>query len=89
MFDMASRFKKNLQIMQKELADGPALIDPYRRVLIQLNPTGVEIWGLLDGERSVLEIIGALRDRFEVSDETLKKDVISFLKELFRREMMR
>ena len=75
--------------MQRELDDGPALIDPYRRVLIQLNPTGVEIWGLLDGERSVIEIISVLRDKFEVSDETLNKDVVSFLKELFRREMIR
>jgi hypothetical protein len=89
MVDINCRFKKNPQIMQKELADGPALIDPYRRVLIQLNPTGVEIWELLNGERSILDITDALRERFEVGDETLKKDVVSFLKELFRREMIR
>lgn len=89
MVDITSRFKKNSQIIHKELADGPVLIDPYRRVLIKLNPTGVEIWGLLDGERSVLEIISVLRDRFEVSDETINKDVVNFIKELFRREMIR
>jgi hypothetical protein len=87
--DMQRNFKKSDQIICKEFEEGPVLIDPYRRTLIKLNPTALEIWGLLDGERPVSMIVETIRDRFEVDDETLKKDVVIFLKDLIKLEMIR
>jgi hypothetical protein len=87
--DTSYCFRKNEQILLKELAEGPALIDPYRRTLTTLNPTAFEIWQLIDGGHSVAEIIEAVRDSFDAEGEGLKKDVTSFLKDLVKREMIR
>jgi hypothetical protein len=88
MVDTSHYYRKNEQILCKELEDGPVLIDAYRRTLVRLNPTALEIWGLLDGGHSVDEIIVALRDTFEIGEQELKKDVIKFLQELAKREMI-
>lgn len=89
MVDARYCFRKNEQILYKELKEGPVLIDPYRRTLIRLNPAALEIWRLLDGERPVSAIIETILDSFEVDGETAKKDVTGFLKDLARREMIR
>ncbi len=89
MITLEARFRKNDTILYKELSGTPALIDPYRRTLVRLNPAAFEIWQLLDGTRSVLEIIGSVRDAFEIDEASLRKDVIGFLKEMLRREMIR
>lgn len=81
-------YRKNDFIICKELADGPVLIDPYRRTLVQLNPVAREIWQLLDGGHSVAAVIDILKTDFEVDIKILEKDVIGFLKDLFRREII-
>jgi len=89
MVDMRHCFKRNGQILRKESKEGPVLIDPYRRTLIQLNPTALEIWQLVDGTRSVMEIIEAMRDVFEADEEVLRKDIAGFLEDMMKREMIR
>jgi hypothetical protein len=89
MVDTRYRFKKNDSMIYKELADGPVLIDPYRRTVIRMNPVAFEIWRLLDGERSVSDVMDSLRETFDVDEQDLEKDMTSFLKELIKREMLR
>ena len=48
----------------------------------QMNILGGEIWKLLDGVRGEDEIVGALRNMFEVDDATLRADVHAFLEDL-------
>lgn len=82
-------YKKNDLIIYKEIDDSSALIDPYRRTLVQLNPTAQAIWQLLDGEHSVAAIIDILKNDFEIDTKILEKDVVSFLKGLIRREIIK
>jgi hypothetical protein len=81
-------YRKNDQIIYKDLGGAPVLIDPYRRTLVQLNPTAHKIWLLLDGERPVTAIIEVLNAEFEIDPGKLEQDISSFLKELVRREMI-
>ena len=87
--DIGYCFSKNGQIIYKDLGDGPALIDPYRRTLVKMNPTALYIWELLDGGRSVAAIIEILKAEFEIDPKIIKKDVINFLKELNKREIIK
>jgi hypothetical protein len=64
------------------------LIDPYRRVLVKLNPVAQEIWLLLDGSRTCAGIREGLKAVFDADDKELEKDVDDFLKDLIRREMI-
>ena len=81
-------FKKNPQIICKESGGGRVLVDPYRRTLVELNPVAGGIWEMLDGACPVSGVIDALRDDFEVDPAALEKDVLAFLRELVRREMI-
>ena len=81
-------FRKNGQIVYKEMDGSGVLIDPYRRTLVQLNPTASQIWQLLDGGHSCAAIIEALREEFEVEDKELEKNVMDVLHEFFKREMI-
>jgi hypothetical protein len=72
----------------KEVNGEPALIDPYRRTLVTLNPAAFVIWQLLDGRRSAADIIEQLKTEFEVDGKTLERDVLDFYKDLIVREMI-
>jgi|WetSurMetagenome_2_1015567.scaffolds.fasta_scaffold258453_2 coenzyme PQQ biosynthesis protein PqqD len=87
--DNAYCYRRNEQIMRKDLDDCPVLIDPYRMTLVKLNPAAESIWQLFDGGHSVDEIIDILKNEFEVDAKTLEKDLRRFLNDLIRREMIR
>jgi len=50
--------------------------------LMGLNEVGAHIWGLVDGARSVGQIVDAVASRFEVSTDTARDDVQTFVSEL-------
>ena len=81
-------YAKNPAIIERHGADGPVLIDPYRRMMITLNPAALEAWRLLDGTRPVADIVAALGEQFEVGERELARDIEAFLKELVKREMV-
>ncbi len=86
--DLGYCYRKSAQIIYKELSDGPALIDSYRRTLMKLNPVAQSIWQLLDGNHSSAAIIEILENEFDADAKILEKDVLNFLREMFRREMI-
>ncbi len=47
-----------------------------------LNETGAFIWELIDGKRSVEEIIGFLTREYEIDEESASKDVLSFMEDM-------
>jgi len=81
-------YAKNSTIIERQTAEGPVLIDPYRRVMVPLDPVGREIWRLIDGARNASSMVKALGGMFDVEEETLRRDVGSFLGELAKREMI-
>jgi coenzyme PQQ biosynthesis protein PqqD len=87
--DMKYCFRKNDTIIYKDADGNAALIDPYRRTLVKLNPAAHRIWQLLDGEHPVAAIIEMLKDEFDADAKILEKDVTGFIKELTRREMIK
>ena len=47
-----------------------------------LNESGAFIWEMIDGKRSIEDIINALTAEYNTDDETAKADVFSFIKEM-------
>jgi len=88
MTDFSRCYRKNSQIITKQLGEESYLIDPYRRALIKLNPVALDIWQLIDGTRSGSEILEVLKMEFEVKEDILKSDLGSFLRELVKREII-
>jgi hypothetical protein len=53
-----------------------------------LNPVGIKVFGLLDGEHSPEQIAEAVVAEFEVSEEDALRDVKSFIEELESNGML-
>ncbi len=82
------RFARDARISWRIIEDEAILIDHDEREVMRLNPVGAEIWEGLDGTRTVNEIIDYIYHTFEVDRNRARKDVLRFLKELARREMV-
>ncbi len=51
----------------------------------QLNYLGGRIWELCDGTQDLNGIADALKDEFDIDEETLKSDVEDFIEDLIER----
>ncbi len=88
MADINYCYRKNEEIMCKEFTDRFYLVDPYRRVLMELNETAFAVWKLIDGEHSMFQIIEVIARDFAVDKNTAEKDVLKLLKDLSSREVI-
>ena len=55
---------------------------------LQLDALGTEVWGLLDGKRSVRELIAVFADRHRMHPKEAEFSVARFLRELGRRGLI-
>jgi hypothetical protein len=80
------RFRKNPQVVYRELADeGGVLLHLDSAQYHGVNSTGLAIWELLDGERTVAEVVAELRARLDEPPAALDDDVVEFLAALSAR----
>lgn len=67
----------------EQVIDGEAvLVNARGGEILVLNETGSMVWSLLDGERSVAEVLRRVQDAFDVEPEVLRQDVHAFLSAL-------
>ena len=64
------------------------LIDANEGELLHLNEVGSRVWELLDGTRSVAQLVDELHAGFDVSPARLRKDVNNFVRRLHRMELI-
>jgi len=50
--------------------------------LFTINEVGASVWGLMDGSRSVKDILQLLLDEFDVNTEQLETDIWDFIDRL-------
>ncbi len=58
------------------------------KVLRGLNPVGSRVWELIDGRRSVEEIIGVIVEEFDVAPQDAAQDVRGFVQELLDKGLV-
>ncbi len=68
--------------------EGGLVVIPGRAVVQVLNPVGAQVYSLLDGSRTVEEIVAAVTAEFDVSEEQAAQDVRLFLGELAANGML-
>jgi hypothetical protein len=70
----------NADVLCGDVADGWAvLVNVDSAASIALNATGVAIWQLVDGRRSVSDIVMALAAQFRNVPPSMESDVVSLL----------
>ena len=72
-------------ILLAEFKDGGVAFNKDSRDCHELNRTGVQILNLLDGRRSIADVVELLAEVLDESKETIKKDTEVFLEEVIGR----
>jgi hypothetical protein len=86
---LPDRPRRNADCAYREIGDeGGLVVLPGRSEVKVLNPVGLRIYSLLDGTRTVDEIVEAVTAEFAVSAEDAREDVRVFLGELAAQGML-
>jgi hypothetical protein len=84
---VSKRYEKDPTIVYREIA-GEAILVPIRRnvadmeSIYTLDSVGADIWKLIDGERTVTDILDALLGEYDVEPGVLSRDLDEFLEQL-------
>lgn len=74
-------------VVLREVA-GEHILVPIRsgvadlQAIFALNPSGVRIWELLDGERTFEAVLTAMLERYDVAAEEARADLDTFLERM-------
>ncbi|HWM13599.1 MAG TPA: PqqD family protein [Gaiellaceae bacterium] len=81
--------KKNPQVVYRALAgEGGVLLHLESGAYHGLNEVGTLIWGLLDEERTLDQLVAELRERLLDPPEDLRGEVERFLADLRERDLL-
>jgi hypothetical protein len=79
------RFAKNMALTTQQVIDELMLVPTdhnKRHQVYVMNAVAGHVWGLLDGQRRVEDIVGSIVAEFEVSPEKAEADLVIFLQQL-------
>ncbi len=89
-----SVFKPSENIVSREILDDTLIVPLVAGIgdaddeFYTLNETARQIWRMLDGQRSLGEIVKVLSQDFSSSEEEIEKDVIGFAAEMLSRNIL-
>jgi SynChlorMet cassette protein ScmD len=69
-------------VLREEFDDWAVLFNPDTAGAVGINPVGVAVWKLLNGERNLKEITAHVKDEFYDVSETIDKEVTDFVDNL-------
>ncbi|NWF76347.1 MAG: PqqD family protein [Nitrospirae bacterium] len=80
-------YTKDSSVVFRKVAEEFILVPIKKRAdevdsIYTMNEVGSRIWELVDGEKSLSEIIDIILNEFEVSPEVAEKDIIEFINQL-------
>ena len=84
---VARRYEKDPSVVYREIA-GEAILVPIRRnvadmeSIYTLDSVGAVIWDLIDGERTLVDILDALLGEYDVEANVLSRDLDEFVEQL-------
>jgi hypothetical protein len=87
---LESKISQSPSVVARELSaeDGGVLLHLETAQYHGVNPVGLLIWELLDGERSVRDVMEAVRDRIDGAPPELENDVMQFLNDIHERGLV-
>lgn len=69
-------------VLREEFDDWAVLFNPDTAAAVGVNPIGVAVWKLLDGKRSVNEIVAQIGEQYEDVPESAPDELKTFIKDL-------
>lgn len=86
-----TKVMRNPDVVARQLSEteGAVLLHLETGAYHGLNPVGLLVWDQIDGERTVADLIAAVREGVFDPPPQLESDVISFLKGALERDLIR
>jgi hypothetical protein len=78
----------NPAVVGRIVSGEAVIVLPLKGQVKVLNEVGARIWSLIDGKRTVSDIVSVIYKEFAVSEEEAMKDTRVFLKQLSDREII-
>jgi SynChlorMet cassette protein ScmD len=66
-------------VLREEFDDWAVLFNPETAYALGTNPVGIAVWKLLDGRRSIEEIVAKIKNSFEDSPDATSKEIAAFV----------
>ena len=79
------RLKQSSVIHSKKIGDGVVLLEPNKKYIRQLNQTASFLWNQLSKEKTIDELINALKAKFKVNQKQAEKDIASWVKDYLQQ----
>ncbi len=74
--------KKDQIVLREEFDDWALLFDPDTGIICGVNPTGVQVWKMIDGKRTVQDISRTIRDSHPDAPDSVIDDITAFMNEI-------
>ena len=72
-------------VLREEFDDWAILFNPDTAEAVGTNPVGVAVWKLMDGRRTLEQIVIEIHDQFADVPDAAEKDVTAFIQDLTQR----
>lgn len=69
-------------VLREEFDDCAVLFNPDTADAVGFNAVGVAVWKLMDGKRSIEDIVSEIENGFEDTPETALEEIASFVDSL-------
>ncbi|MBN1425949.1 SynChlorMet cassette protein ScmD [Candidatus Fermentibacteria bacterium] len=69
-------------VLREEFADWAVLFNPDTAYAAGTNPVGVAVWKLMDGKRSLDDIVSEIQNSFEDTPDAAFKEIAAFVNTL-------
>ena len=66
-------------VLREEFDDWAVLFNPDTAGAVGINPVGVTVWKLMDGERNLKEIAAQVKEEFYDVPETVDEELTEFV----------
>lgn len=89
MLSMEDRVQREEKIPWRLIEGEAVLVNIEDGEVIHLNEVAAEIWSVIDGTKSIQEIIEHVNHEFEAERATIEKDVFDFIGKLIEKKVAR
>jgi coenzyme PQQ biosynthesis protein PqqD len=88
-FDLDARPARVDGILTQQMPDALVLLDTKGGTYFSLDEVGARVWELVDGTRTVTDVVAQLAQEFDAPSETIRDDVVELLGELSAESLVR
>ena len=86
--DDEPRYRASPKALATEFGDGVAILHSETNVYYSLDPVGSIAWNTLARPSSLTDLVNAVRDEFDVAEETCRADLQRLLDDMTANELV-